>query len=106
MSVQSSDDRAPERVVKNRESAGKTGHSARLEGARTAGLRELTRMREWAMASPHIPSALDAATQMFPTLTAAQIDRVRPFGHVRAVRGGDILFEPGQTSVPFFVLLS
>jgi len=43
---------------------------------------------------------------MFPTLTAAQIERVRPFGHVRAVRGGDILFEPGQTSVPFFVLLS
>jgi thioredoxin reductase (NADPH) len=58
------------------------------------------------MSSPHPPSALDAATQMFPTLTPAQIDRIRPFGKVREVSPGDILFEPGQTSVPFFVLLS
>src|SRR5690242_453689 len=58
------------------------------------------------MSTPLIPSALDAATQMFPTLTPAQIDRIRPFGHVRAVRPGDVLFEPAQTAVPFFVLLS
>src|SRR4051794_11118525 len=58
------------------------------------------------MSSPHPPSALDASTQMFPTLTASQINRIRPSGHIRAVRPGDILFEPGQTGVPFFVLLS
>jgi thioredoxin reductase (NADPH) len=58
------------------------------------------------MSTPLIPSALDAATQMFPTLTPAQIDRIRPFGHVRAVLPGDVLFEPAQTAVPFFVLLS
>jgi thioredoxin reductase (NADPH) len=66
----------------------------------------LTPMREWGMSSPPVPSALDAATQMFPTLTGAQIERIRPFGHLRAVHPGDILFEPNQTNVPFFVLLS
>jgi len=53
-----------------------------------------------------IPSALDASTQAFPVLTAAQIDRVLPIGKVRQVRRGEILFEPGDTNVPFFVLLS
>jgi thioredoxin reductase (NADPH) len=43
---------------------------------------------------------------MFPTLTPAQIDRIRPYGKVRRVAAGEILFSPGQTSVPFFVLLS
>ncbi len=53
-----------------------------------------------------IPSALDASTQAFPVLTAAQIDRVLPIGKVRQVQRGEILFEPGDTNVPFFVLLS
>ena len=52
------------------------------------------------------PSALDARTQAFPFLTAAQIDRIRTCGHVRKVDRGDILFQPGQTDIPFFVLLS
>jgi thioredoxin reductase (NADPH) len=53
-----------------------------------------------------IPSAPDARTQAFPVLTAAQIDRVLPLGKVRQVHRGEILFEPGDTNVPFFVLLS
>ena len=53
-----------------------------------------------------IPSALDARTQAFPVLTAAQIDRVLPLGKVRKVQTGEVLFEPGDTNVPFFVLLS
>jgi thioredoxin reductase (NADPH) len=53
-----------------------------------------------------IPSALDARTQAFPVLTAAQIDRVLPLGKVRKVQRGEVLFEPGDTNVPFFVLLS
>ena len=52
------------------------------------------------------PSALDARTQAFPALTSEQINRIRPFGHSRRVRPGEILFEPGDTMVPFFVLLS
>lgn len=52
------------------------------------------------------PSTLDARTQAFPALTSAQIDRIRPLAHSRRVRRGEILFEPGDTKVPFFVLLS
>ena len=53
-----------------------------------------------------IPSALDARTQAFPVLTASQINRVLSLGKVRQVQTGEILFEPGDTNVPFFVLLS
>src|ERR1700677_5066476 len=42
----------------------------------------------------------------FPALTPSQIDRIRPFGKVRQMQAGEILFEPGDVSVPFFVLLS
>ena len=52
------------------------------------------------------PSVLDAHTQLFPTLTPEQIDRIRHSGNVRKVERGEVLFEPGDTTVPFFVLLS
>src|SRR5271154_2149962 len=42
----------------------------------------------------------------FPALTPAQIDRIRPFGKLRQVEAGEILFEPGDVSAPFFVVLS
>jgi len=49
---------------------------------------------------------LDARTQAFPVLTAAQISRVRPLSKLRQVKSGEILFEPDDTNIPFFVLLS
>ncbi|MBV9763867.1 MAG: FAD-dependent oxidoreductase [Acidobacteriaceae bacterium] len=58
------------------------------------------------MASPPIPSALDARTQIFPALTPEQIKRVAYMGKTRRVDRGEILFEPGDTNIPFFVLLS
>ena len=58
------------------------------------------------MSSPLIPSALDPRTQSFPKLTPAQIDRIRPLGRIRKVARGEVLFEPNDVSVPFFVLLS
>ena len=58
------------------------------------------------MSSLPVPSALDARTQAFPVLTAAQISRIRSGSKVREVKKGEILFEPGETNVPFFVLLS
>ena len=58
------------------------------------------------MSSSPVPSALDVRTQAFPVLTAAQINRVLPLGKVRRVQTGEILFEPGDTNRPFFVLLS
>ena len=51
-------------------------------------------------------SALDAATQMFPTLEAAQIERVRRVAKLRPVSAGEVLFRPGDTHLPFFVILT
>jgi len=53
-----------------------------------------------------MPSALDSHTQSFPKLTPAQIDRIRPESKLRKVETGEILFEPGDINVPFFVLLT
>jgi thioredoxin reductase (NADPH) len=58
------------------------------------------------MSSPPVPSALDASTQTFPTLNAAQISRVRAAGRLRRVECGEILFEPNDLNIPFFVVLS
>ncbi|MGE0405887.1 MAG: FAD-dependent oxidoreductase [Candidatus Korobacteraceae bacterium] len=53
------------------------------------------------------PSALDSRTQAFPTLTPDQIERIRRAGaKLRQVQPGDVLFEPDDREVPFFVLLS
>jgi thioredoxin reductase (NADPH) len=53
-----------------------------------------------------VPSALQSGTQMFPTLTEAQIARAQPYGTMRKAEQGDILFRPGDTSIPFFILIS
>ena len=58
------------------------------------------------MSSRPKPSALDARTQAFPTLTEAQIARIRTVGNLRQVKKDEILFDIGDTRVPFFVLLS
>ena len=58
------------------------------------------------MSAPPVPSALQASTQTFPILTETQINRVRPLGKLRQVKKDEILFEPGDVKVPFFVLLS
>jgi len=58
------------------------------------------------MSSLPTVSNLDAATQTFPVLTAAQINRIRPLGKLRNVERGEILFKPNDIGVPFFVLLS
>src|SRR5581483_11020697 len=63
-------------------------------------------MRKLNMSSPLVPSALDAKTQAFPQLTEEQIAHIRPSGHVRKVKPGEILFEPNDTNVPFYVVLS
>jgi thioredoxin reductase (NADPH) len=44
--------------------------------------------------------------EAFPVLTPAQIDRIRPYGSVRAVRAGEIIFEQGQMGMPCYVVLS
>jgi thioredoxin reductase (NADPH) len=44
--------------------------------------------------------------QMFPVLSAAEIDRVRRFGEVKRFPAGDFLFRAGEAAPGMFVLLS
>ena len=46
----------------------------------------------------------DAETR--PVLTAAEIDRARPYGRVRQADLGEILYRPGEVGRPCFILLS
>src|SRR5579863_8763505 len=48
----------------------------------------------------------DQQAEAFPVLTPAQIDRVRPYGNVRPVQAGEVLFEPGKLGMSCFVVLS
>ena len=48
----------------------------------------------------------DIRGEAFPALTSEQINRIRPLSKVRRVNAGEILFEPGDLDIPFFVLLS
>ena len=51
-------------------------------------------------------SAPDPNTQAFPVLTPVQIDRIRPLGLIRGVQSGETLYQPNDSGVPFFVVLS
>ena len=44
--------------------------------------------------------------KIFPKLTPVQIDRISTYGHVRAIKPGEVLIEQGDTSVPFFVVIT
>jgi thioredoxin reductase (NADPH) len=43
--------------------------------------------------------------EMFPTLDDAQIERMRAVGHERAFHAGEVLFEQGEASTKFFVVI-
>jgi thioredoxin reductase (NADPH) len=54
-----------------------------------------------------IPSSGPAPPEgIYPTLTSAQIARVAAQGRVRMVQPGDVLVEPGDANVPFFVVMA
>jgi thioredoxin reductase (NADPH) len=57
-------------------------------------------------ASPIFSGGSVNQEQAFPALTPSQIDRIRPFGRIRQTTAGEILFEPGDATAHFFVLLS
>jgi hypothetical protein len=46
------------------------------------------------------------ADQAFPKLTPPQIERLAAHGRPREIRQGDILFEAGDSPIPFFVVTS
>jgi thioredoxin reductase (NADPH) len=51
-------------------------------------------------------SALNADAETRPVLTAAEIDRARPYGRIRQADLGEILYRPGEVGRPCFILLS
>jgi thioredoxin reductase (NADPH) len=53
------------------------------------------------MADPY----LDRRAQMFPQLTAAQVERLAHIGTYRETRVGEILFAPGEQHTSFFVVV-
>jgi thioredoxin reductase (NADPH) len=44
--------------------------------------------------------------QIFPKLTPAQIRRIAAHGHMRAMKRGEVLYEQGHSTAPFFVVVS
>jgi thioredoxin reductase (NADPH) len=53
-----------------------------------------------------VSNALESHAQVFPVLTEAQINRIRPFASLRHVNDGDVLFRADDSDAPFFILLS
>ena len=58
------------------------------------------------MSTQFTPLSADIRGEAFPVLTAEQINRIRPLSRVRKVKAGEIVFEPGDLEISFFVLLS
>lgn len=44
--------------------------------------------------------------KLFPTLTAAQLERVAAHGHLRTVDDGEVLIQAGASNAPMFVVKS
>jgi thioredoxin reductase (NADPH) len=53
-----------------------------------------------------LPLTSSRIEKIFPKLTPAQIDRIAAHGRKRSVHPGEVLIEQGDTSVPFFVVIS
>ena len=53
-----------------------------------------------------LPLTSSSIEKVFPKLTPAQIGRIEAHGHMRAVQRGEVLVEQGDTSVPFFVVIT
>ena len=53
-----------------------------------------------------LPLTSSRIEKIFPKLTAAQIDRIAAHGRIRSVQDGEVLIEQGDTSVPFFVVIT
>jgi len=53
-----------------------------------------------------LPITRSRVEQIFPKLTPAQIRRIAARGHAREIQPGDVLYEQGDSAVPFFVVLS
>ena len=57
------------------------------------------------MAGSIVEPKMERAAQMFPKLTAAQVERISTVGHRREMRAGEVLFDVGDQNTRFFVVL-
>lgn len=53
-----------------------------------------------------LPLTSSRIEKIFPKLTPAQVSRIAALGHIRSVQSGEVLIEQGDTSVPFFVVIT
>jgi thioredoxin reductase (NADPH) len=53
-----------------------------------------------------LPLTSSRIEKIFPKLTPAQIDRIAAHGRIHSVQPGEVLIEQGDTSVPFFVVIT
>jgi thioredoxin reductase (NADPH) len=53
-----------------------------------------------------LPLTSSRIEKIFPKLTPAQIDRIAAHGRTHSVQPGEVLIEQGDTSVPFFVVIT
>jgi thioredoxin reductase (NADPH) len=63
-------------------------------------------MAEQTVSLEFTASNVEHPREMFPQLTEAQIERIRPLGTVRKIKRGELLFDQGDVGVHFFVFLS
>ncbi|HET7285756.1 MAG TPA: FAD-dependent oxidoreductase [Nitrososphaeraceae archaeon] len=53
-----------------------------------------------------LPLTKSHREKIFPKLTPAQVSRIAAHGRTRSVQSGEVLIEQGDTSVPFFVVIT
>jgi thioredoxin reductase (NADPH) len=53
-----------------------------------------------------LPLTSSRIEKIFPQLTSAQIGRIAAHGRTRSVQPGEVLIEQGDTTVPFFVVIT
>jgi thioredoxin reductase (NADPH) len=53
-----------------------------------------------------LPLTSSSIEKIFPKLTQEQISRIAAYGRPRSVQPGEVLIEQGDTSVPFFVVIT
>ena len=53
-----------------------------------------------------LPLTKSNRKKIFPKLTPVQISRIEPHGRIRSTQPGEVLIEQGDTSVPFFVVIT
>jgi thioredoxin reductase (NADPH) len=53
-----------------------------------------------------LPLTKSIRKKIFPKLTPVQISRIEPHGRIRSIQPGEVLIEQGDTSVPFFVVIT